>query len=177
MANYKLIADIETLQTFVNTLPENGKTDIYYVGVFARTKYAKQLGIQIPAAKAQLAVAFTKRETIVDTVKTFEIAQGLYKINGVEIPNEILSVYIYPNARCYKKASYLIKQKIDENTYVNNVIQNPIEIANTALKKSVFAKVYQDFDFDDVSDEEIEILKTQISEILNPEAYQTIKNK
>jgi len=169
--NYKIIADESKLKEFIDWLPELQDGETYYCCLFARSKYCPELK---GSDKQQLKRFTSKKEYLFDKIKQLECEVGSYVQRDIVIPQEALAMYIMPNPRSFERATKaLIKTLVDKITEPYDGY-NPHQEALTALQKSPARKVFMDFDFDNVSLDEIRE-QTFDFEMVNCDALTVVK--
>ena len=110
--NYSIINDIRLLTDFVDNLPELAENETYYLCLFARKKYCQDLIKSND--KTQLKRFTSNKERMIDKIKQLQCEVGSYKIKDKIVPQEALVLYINPNPRCMKKATFaLMKKSVD----------------------------------------------------------------
>lgn len=169
-SNYKIITDEKLLEEFVEWLPKLERGETYYVSLFARKKYSPL----IKADKGQLKRFTCDKKNLINKIKQLEIAQGLYQIDGVAVPNEALALYIMPNPRSFIDATIKsTKELIDKitNTYDG---YNPHQIVLSNIQKSPSKRRYLDFDFDGV---DVDDLKLNLLNIINEDERVIVKTR
>lgn len=165
--NYKIIRNEKQLKGFIDWLPELEKHEKYFLALFARKKYSENKNIS--SDKSQLKRFVAHKGNMFDKIKQLECEIGNYKINGVEAPEESLALYINPNPRDMKKATYhMIKNCVDllqsENNY--NVQAEALSCIQRSKSKSHFCDFDVDIKSADVS---------KIKNILPPETYSLVE--
>ncbi|MCP4438579.1 MAG: hypothetical protein GY810_06505 [Aureispira sp.] len=170
MMNYQIIKDKEAFLKFIDWLPELEANEKFYCCLFARKKYSTNLDLK--ADKSQLKRFLSDKARLYDKVKQLEIELGGYRIRGVEIPQETLALYINPNPRNLKKATY---DSIIELTKLLKKDQggfNPHQEVMSCIQRSVGRKVYLDFDVD-TKEFDFEQLKS----IINPSCLEILQTR
>ncbi len=168
--NYKIITDTNKLKEFIDWLPELKDDECYYVMLFARDKYFKELG----ESSVKLKRFTSNKEFLLDRIKQLECEVGSYKCGDLIIPNEALCLYIMPNPRSQTKGAVkLTKLLIDK--FVNEYNgYNIHQEALTVLQKTPSKVRFMDFDFDYTT---IEEMSQKIEEIINKESINYIETK
>jgi hypothetical protein len=145
--NYSIIKDEAMLKDFIRWLPELEPKERYYLCLFARNKYCKEL-VHIKTDKAQLKRFVSDKERIFNKIQQLEIELGRYKQKEKEVPEEALALYITPNPRDMFRASVNTMVKLAQSIRDNNVSMNPHQEALSEIQKAKSRTVYVDFDLD-----------------------------
>lgn len=163
-ATYNIIGNESHLREFINWLPDLAADETYYVSLFARNKYCKELA-HIKQDKQQLKRFTSNKKNLFNKLQQLEVKYGAYTLDdGSPIPQEALAVYIGLNPRSFEKATKsALKQFVDLITRQYSGY-NPHQLVLSAIakKESVSHKKYYDFDFDVLSLEEIQFGLNQI---------------
>lgn len=174
MPNYQIIQQEAALVEFIETvLPDtNG---FFYVSLLARKKWCEDAGLK--ADKSQLKRLTSKKGMIVDKIRQLEIAQGAYKIHGMAVPQEALGLYITPNERNNKVATFDLIQtllsKIQNDQFEFNLHQEAL----SCLQKSGI-KTYFDLDIDFEDRDKIDFsIGNNLCTVLNKEALTIIRTR
>lgn len=166
--NYTLITDEEKLEEFVNFLPKLKANEKYMIFLFARKKYDPTKSIKND--KAQLKRVLADKNRIIEKIRQLEISIGGYKVDGENVPQEALALYITPNPRCLKRASKTLAKRLVEAICENTDV-NPVSEALTAVHQSLGNNVFKDFDFDSV---ELDETLPEILKVVNESAVHII---
>lgn len=150
--NYQVITDVDKLDEFIAFLPELEDSEVYYVNLFARNKYVKELGNK---KEGQLFVLFPKRIRLKKKkLRRLECPVGSYSRDGVVMPQEALSIYIGLNPRSLVRANKELLITLARRLADGDFDFNPISQATTEIHCSTSRKFFLDFDFDGVAPEE-----------------------
>ena len=145
--NYQIVKDETVLKSFIDWLPELRQTEKYYLCLFARNKYCKEL-THIKSDKAQLKRFVTDKERMFQKIKQLEIEVGGYKQKHMDVPEEALALYITPNPRDMYKATINTMVKLAKSIRDQNVSMNPHQEAMSEIQKSKSRTCWIDFDID-----------------------------
>lgn len=144
--NYEIITDKAALLNFIEWLPDLEDNEKYYCCLFARKKYC---GDQLQSNdKSQLKRFLSDKARLYDKIKQLEIELGAYKLKHTDAPQASLAMYINPNPRNLKKATYDGIIKLTELLKNDNKNYNPHAELMSCIQKSVGRKIYLDFDID-----------------------------
>lgn len=157
--NYQIIQNKTILNDFINWLPELKPDEKYYLCLFARNKYCREL-THIKSDKAQLKRFVSDKERMFDKIKQLEVELGAYKQKHLSVPQEALALYITPNPRNMYKASINTMVKLAQSIRDQNVLMNPHQEALSEIQKAKSKSYFVDFDVDD-KNLSIEDLKTK----------------
>ncbi len=168
--NYQIITNKDQLLDFIEWLPELADNEKYYCCLFARKKYCTDAQ-KIPD-KAQLKRFLSDKSRLYDKIKQLEVEVGAYKLRGVEAPQEALAVYINPNPRDLKRATYDGIIKLTQLLKNDNKNFNPHAELLSCIQKSVGRKIYLDFDVD-TKDFDFQ----QLASIINPSCLKILETR
>ena len=150
--NYQIITDKNELIKFIDWLPALNDNEVYYLCLFARSKYAPQIS-HIKSDKAQLKRFTTTKEWMYDKIKQLECEVGSYKqyqqSGTVDIPQEALALYVTVNPRDTKKAMYNSLVHLASCLRDNNINVNPHQEVMSEIQKAKRNTYYVDFDIDE----------------------------
>ena len=171
--NYKIINNETILKDFIDWLPELQHNEMYYVSLFARKKYCKDIA-WIKTDKCQMKRFTSNKEMLYSKIKQLEVPLGAYtQKGGIIVPQEALALYISINPRCMDKAA---KRTLIETA---ELITKPYsgynihQVALSCVQKCWSRKLYIDFDFDDIVD--FTNLKNQIEQYINSDCLTYLK--
>lgn len=142
--NYQIIADKGKLLEFIDWLPDLEDNEKFYLSLFARKKYCKDLIKSND--KIQLKRFISDKERMFDKIKQLELQVGGWKLRDMSAPQESLVVYINPNPRCMKKATHMMGKKCWD--LILNKNYNLHGEALSCIQKSKSRSLFLDFDID-----------------------------
>lgn len=173
--NYQIVKDEVLLKEFISWLPELKPTEKYYMCLFARNKYCKEL-THIKSDKAQLKRFVTDKERMFQKIKQLEIEDGWYKQKDTPVPQQALALYITPNPREMFKAAVNTMVKIANSIRDQNLLMNVHQEAMSEIQRTKSRTCWIDFDID--ADEET--AKIQLDEAflyINKDATKVLKTR
>ena len=172
--NYKIVKDEKLLKDFIDWLPELKETEKYYLCLFARNKYCKEL-THIKSDKAQLKRFVSDKERMFQKIKQLEIEVGWYKQKQMSVPEEALALYITPNPRDMWKATVNSMVKLAHCIRDQNIMVNPHQEVLSEIQRSKSRTCYIDFDSD--CGDRTDILIRAIHSEINPDAVIFLKTR
>jgi hypothetical protein len=170
--NYKIIANEQKLDEFIEWLPELKEDEGYYFQLFGRKKYLESGTIQ--SGQQSLNRFVCKKYRIKEKIRQLEIPLGLYKNRDVVLPQECLCLYVCPNPRSHEKAAKnLLKTLADKITkqYEN---YNTYQLAMTELHRAKSRTFVVDFDYDNI---EYDSIREEINSVLNKDSFSVLKTR
>ena len=157
--NYKIVKDEAILKSFIDWLPELRETEKYYLCLFARNKYCKQL-VHIKSDKAQLKRFVSDKERMFQKIKQLEIEVGWYKQKDIGVPEEALALYITPNPRDMWKATVNSLVKLANCIRDQNILVNPHQEVLSEIQRTKSRTCWIDFDLDSKGENPQQFLDT-----------------
>lgn len=168
--NYTIISDEEALKSFIDWLPELEDNEKYFVSLFARKKYCEELIKSND--KTQLKRFTATKENLFTKIKQLECEVGNYKLRDRDVPQESLVLYINPNPRNMKKATYKLITKcvkmLEHNADNFNIHAEALSAIQSTKGKSHFC----DFDID-----QKDIDLTLLAGILDKSVYNIVETR
>lgn len=150
--NYKIITDIGELTKFVEWLPDLGVSETFYLCLFARSKYVRDLDdVNLPhirSDKAQLKRFTSNKERLIDKIKQLECPVGSYKQKDTIVPQEALALYITINPRCFIKANQKSIEKLLKLSWQPYNGFHPYQEVMSEIQKAKSKTRFVSFDFD-----------------------------
>ena len=144
--NYQIISDKEKLLAFIDWLPELEADEKFYCCLFARKKYCAD---QIKSNdKTQLKRFLSDKTRLYQKIKQLEVPIGAYQLKDIPAPQESLALYINPNPRNLKKATFDGIIKLTQLLKNDNKNFNPHAELLSIIQKTISRKIYLDFDVD-----------------------------
>jgi uncharacterized protein (UPF0305 family) len=175
--NYTIITDEIKLKKFIKWLPELLPNEKYYLALFSRKKYIKDINIKHTADKLQLKRFTSDKTKLFNKIKQLEVPYETYILGEIIIPQESLALYITINPRDMYKATINTMVKLAESIRDSNVIMNPHQEALSEIHKSKGRTCYLDFDIDEQNEEVLLELITQIKTYVNEDAVTWLRTR
>jgi hypothetical protein len=146
--NYEIIKNQKVLEEFIDWLPDIETGETYFIALFARRKYCKDI-LDIGADKQQLKrLTCNKKELIIPKLRQLEIAMGNYTKKELEIPQAALAVYISPNPRDMVLAAKNATKVLLDLVLKPYTGYNPHQEVLSEIQKACSRRIWLDFDFD-----------------------------
>lgn len=151
--NYQIITDEAELKKFIEWLPNLEEHETYYVCLFARSKYTKDIsgknGIpHIKSDKAQLKRFTSDKKSLFNKIRQLECPLGSYTQKGNPVPQEALALYITVNPRSMYRAIYGAIKHLTTCLQNTNKNVNPHQEVMSEIQRSKSRTCYVDFDVD-----------------------------
>ncbi len=143
---YQIIKDADLLRAFIDWLPDLEEGEKFYCCLFARKKYLPSMK---SSDKSQLRRFLSDKKRLFNKIEQLEAKLGAYKIKGEPAPQEALVLYINPNPRGLKKASFESIIQLTELLKRDSRNFNPQQEVMSVIQRTVGQKIYLDFDIDD----------------------------
>lgn len=180
--NYSIIKDEKLLKGFIDWLPELQPHERFYMCLFARNKYCKEL-THIKSDKAQLKRFVTDKERMFNKIQQLEIALDCYKQKETPVPERALALYIMPNPRHMYNAAINTMVKLAQAIRDQNTLMNVHQEALSEIQRTKSRTCFVDFDLDiqaDTAQEHIQLVmdaREKIKQYVNPEAVTLLETR
>lgn len=171
--NYSIIKDEKLLREFIEWLPELEINEKYYVALFARKKYCRDVKY-IKTDKAQVKRFLANKNDLFNKIWQLEAPLGSYVLGDIVIPQEALALYISVNPRDLESGTRQSLIKFANLLALKYNGYNPVAEATSEVHKMCSRKIWYDFDFDGANlDETLEA----VNKILSPENYKVLMTR
>lgn len=179
--NYSVINDEQKMKEFIDWLPQTSKSEQYYLCLFARSKYCKDI-THIKSDKSQLKRFTSTKDRMFDKIRQLECRVGSYKQykekeEDIPIPQEALALYITPNPRDLWKATFNTVIHLTKCIRDSNVNINPQAEAMSEIQKAKGATRMVDFDLDSAVYSDIITDLELIYKCVNKEAVTLVRTR
>lgn len=168
--NYKIIINEDKLKEFIDWLPELKQDEKYYLCLFARKKYCEDLIKSND--KTQLKRFTSDKSKMLHKIKQLQCEVGSYKLKDIVAPQESLVLYITPNPRNMRRATFLLAKQcmnlIENNSTGYNIHAESLSCIQKSKSKSHFC----DFDIDDKN-----VDLSLLQNILPKESYNILETR
>lgn len=170
--NYQIIVDEKALDQFIEFLPDNLSTEVYYICLFGRHKYDPQF----PNSKdsGQLSRVVARKSEIKEKLRRMEVPIGSYSRDGVVASQQSLAAYIGLNPRNLIKANKNLMVTLVNRIADGDMEFNPISAATTEIHRAVGRKFFVDFDYDNI---EVTQYLSEFERILPCNTYSVLKTR
>lgn len=174
--NYTIITDKGKLEEFISWLPELESHEKYYLCLFARNKYCKQL-THIKSDKAQLKRFVSDKERMYWKIKQLEVEINCYRQKEIPVPQEALALYISVNPRDMFKGTVNTMVKLAQSIRDQNVAMNPHQEALSEIQKAKSRTCYIDFDIDLADTSTMAQIIADICKLVNKDAVTWLQTR
>lgn len=174
--NYTIISDENKLQEFIDFLPDLEESEVYYISVFARSKYSSDRSVKV-GDKAAIKRVVCNKKNMINKLRQLETVVGSYVYDGQSIPQEMLAVYIHINPRCKKLVGKNVLKRFADLVTGDRDYSPHSEVLNCYQDtSSCRRRLFTDFDFDN---KKIEDISFQIlsKDLINLSAIRFIKTR
>lgn len=177
---YKIIADREELQKFINWLSPTKDSEQLYCTLFSRKKWYPDHPA-LKSDKTMLSRWTSTKERLINKIEQKETKVGTYLgHNDIPVPQQALGCYITPSPRDFRQVAYktiqTFAEKLGKDEYINprQEVMNIIQTSPVKDKFHVFDidsdNISQMFELRDMLDGRCNIIKTRggFHFIINP---------
>lgn len=173
--NYQVITDLGKLEEFVEWLPELKETEQYYLCLFARNKYCREIS-HIKADKNQLKRFTSDKKRMIEKIKQLEVELGAYKQREMPIPQEALCLYITVNPRDLWRATFDALVSLSKRIKCGNKNMNPHQEVMSDIQRAKGTTHYVGFDIDD-PEKDITKVYNWLDAGINPDAATILETR
>lgn len=175
--NYVVITNEALLKEFIDWLPELQVNEKYYLCLFARNKYIRDLGLERLPDKAQLKRFTSNKSKLLTKIKQLEVPLNAYSNNGINVPQEALALYITVNPRDLYNATLDTISALSKSIKDKSPHLNPHQEALSIIHKSKGKTHYIDFDIDESDKDTLIQLVNQIKTYVNEDAITWLRTR
>lgn len=168
--NYEIIKDERLLREFIDWLPALEKDEKFYCCLFARKKYMP--GEVKSSDKAQLRRFLSDKDRLLSKIRQLETTLGAYQLKERDAPQDALVLYINPNPRDLKKATFDSIIELTQLLKNGRENLNPHQEVMSCIQRSTGRKLYLDFDIDD---QDFDL--NRLNGIVNPDALTVLQTR
>ncbi len=150
MSRHHIIRDPGLFSEFVEWLPDLNHNECYYLTLQARRKYSPSI---LSSDAPQLTRFVATRRNLATKVAQLECPIGAYCTRDeTSVPDEALALYLTPNPRCMRKATYASAQamltSLQNSEQQPTIKLKPHSEALTQIHKARSRSVFVHFDVD-----------------------------
>lgn len=150
--NYKIIADESKILEFSEWLPACESHEMFFGMFLFRRKYLPENLQTFYTNKDNCLKKFTfTKENLIQKLKKLESPIGSYQSNELDVLQDGICVYCFPNPRDLKKATINLSKKLIDILGADDGYYNIHNHSLTEIQKSKGTKHWIDFDIDDKS--------------------------
>lgn len=168
--NYQIVSEEERLVEFIDWLPSLQKHEKFYCVLFARKKYVESNDPR--QANGQLKRFLTDKGRMLNKIRQLEIKKGTYRLFDEPVHEDALALYINPNPRDLRKASFNSIIELTKLLKEDHKSFNPHSEVMSCIQRSAGNKVYLDFDIDYKP-----FAVEQLDEFINRDCVQLIETR
>ena len=140
--NYEIIKSEEKLKDFINWLPDLADDEIFFVGLYCRSKYDKSV------KDCEIRRFTSKKEFLFEKIQQLECPLGAYRFKGVEISNDALALYINPTPRNVNIAAFRLMNRLSEYLIRDGRYINLPKVTMSEIQKAKGKMFVHNFDID-----------------------------
>lgn len=144
---YTLINDLAAIREFESMLPDLGPNEVFFGALFARKKYCPDLIKSND--KTQLGRFTFKKGQLVRKIRQMEIPLGEYYIKDRSAPQESLVLYVNPNPRDVRKATFFAIKKLTDCLMCENQGFTPQQQVLSCIQNSKGSRFVTTLDIDE----------------------------
>lgn len=170
--HYSIIKNENELNRFIGILPDLAMHERFFIAFQARKKYNQSLSSR---DKTQLKRTQCYKHQIVQKIRQMECALGGFLTReGDIIPEDAMVMYITPNPRDLKKATFKVVKQLLDRVETDNYF-NPYADAMSAVHSTKGRSYFVHFDVD--SDTDIDDKVNQVVGTVGKDAVIVIKTR
>ena len=174
MEPHRIIRDEKKFAQFIDWLPELLPSECFYLCLQARRKYFPSLK---SSDRTQLRRFTATKRDLASKVAQLECPVGCYQTrSGDVIPDAAIALYITPNPRCLRKATYAtghaMLTNIEKYNKQDTISLNPHSEALTQIHKAKSRSEFVHFDIDMPTGDEAKDANAPKCDLTIPEIYE-----